>query len=96
MITSLHQRSHLLTVEDGATPPRYVVENYRIAYVSAHGREPAVRYMGNHWYYVNGETVHRLTLLEEIGRLRSMPPKQPFRRTDRNVVQRLIDRLRAL
>lgn len=96
MITSLHQRSHLLAVEDHATPPRYVVENYRIAYVSANGREPAVRYMGNHWYYVNGETVHRLTLMEEISRLRAMPPKQPFRRTDRNIVQRLINRLRAL
>jgi hypothetical protein len=96
MVTSLHQRTHALTMEDHGTPPRYVVENYRIAYVSAHGREPAVRYMGNHWYYVNGETVHRVTLLEEIERLRAMPPKQSFRRTDRSIVQRLIDRLRAL
>lgn len=96
MITSLHQRAHLLAAEDSSTPPRYIVENYRIAYVSAHGREPAVRYMGNHWYYVNGETVHRLTLMEEIGRLRAMPSKQPFRRTERSIVQRLIDRLRSL
>ncbi len=95
MVTLMH-RSHVLSADDSVTPPRYVVENYRIAYVGAHGREPAVRYMGNHWYYVNGETVHRVTLLAEIERLRALPPKQQFRRTDRNIVQRLIDRLRAL
>ncbi len=95
-MATMLQRAHYLAAEDAAIPPRYVVENYRIAYVSANGREPAVRYMGNHWYYVNGETVHRLTLMQEIERLRDMPPKRQFRRTDRSLVQRLIDRLRAL
>jgi hypothetical protein len=96
LMATMTQRSHYLTVEDASIPPRYVVENYRIAYTSAHGREPAVRYMGNHWYYVNGETVHRLTLMDEIERLRAMPPKRQFKHTDRSLVQRLIDRLRAL
>ena len=86
----------MLAVEDPTLPPRYLVEHFRKVYAKAHQREPMVRYMGNHWYYVNGETVHRLTLLEEVERLRAMPPKQPFRRTDRSIVQRLIDRLRAL
>jgi len=85
-----------MVADDPTLPPRYVVENYRRAYSTVNGRDPFVRYMGNHWYYVNGETVHRLTLLEEVERLRAMPPKQPFRRTDRSIVQRLIDRLRAL
>ena len=85
-----------MVVDDPTLPPRYVVENYRRAYAVVNGREPFVRYMGNHWYYVNGETVHRLTLMEEIGRLRAMPSKQPFRRTERSIVQRLIDRLRSL
>lgn len=95
-MATMLQRSHYLTVEEATIPPRYVVEDYRAAYVSANGREPAVRYMGNHWYYVNGETVHRMTLMGEIERLRAMPAKRPFRGADRSLVQRLIDRLRAL
>lgn len=95
-MATMLQRSHYLTAEDATIPPRYVVENYRIAYVGANGREPAVRYMGNHWYYVNGETVHRMTLMNEIERLRAMPAKRQFRGADRSLVQRLIDRLRAL
>ncbi len=58
--------------DDPSLPPRYVVDNYRRAYSLANGRDPSVRYMGNHWYNVNGETVHRTTLTQEIARLRSM------------------------
>lgn len=82
--------------DDPTLPPRYVVDSYRRAYESVHGRQPAVRYMGNHWYSVNGETVHRITLMEEINRLGVLTQKQRTMRTDKNVIQRLIGRLRSL
>lgn len=82
--------------DDPTLPPRYVVDTYRRVYQSAHGREPAVRYMGNHWYSVNGETVHRITLMEEIARLRDLSQKQHLVRPDKSLIQRLISRLRAM
>jgi hypothetical protein len=82
--------------DDPSLPPRYVVDTYRRVYQTAHGREPAVRYMGNHWYSVNGETVHRITLMEEIARLRELSHKQYPVRADKGLVQRLISRLRSL
>jgi len=86
----------MAAVHDPTLPPRYVMENYKQAYYTAHGREPLVRYMGNHWYHVNGETVHRLTLIEEITRLHEMGQAARPSRPDRSVIQRLIDRLRKL
>lgn len=86
-----------MVCDDPTLPPRYVVENFRRAYLVLNGREPAVRYMGNHWYFVNGETVHRATLMEEIARLRNMSQRQNLNRMhDKSVIQRLINRLRAL
>ena len=85
-----------MVADDPTLPPRYVVENYRRAYNMINGREPTVRYMGNHWYNVNGETVHRSTLMEEIARLRNMSQRQTLVRTDKSVIQRLISRLRNL
>jgi hypothetical protein len=86
-----------MVADDPTLPPRYVVENYRRAYTSFNGREPAVRYMGNHWYNVNGETVHRSTLMEEIARLRMMSQRQTIvANKDKGVIQRLIARLRSL
>jgi hypothetical protein len=86
----------MVVVDDPTLPPRYVVDNYRRAYRSVHGREPAVRYMGNHWYFVNGETVHRLTLIDEIARLRDLSQKTHLGRADKSIIQRLINRLRSL
>lgn len=84
-----------MIADDPTLPPRYVCENYRRAYNVVNGREPAVRYMGNHWYNVNGEIVYRSTLMEEIARLRNMAQRQRVPQ-DRNVIQRLIARLRSL
>ena len=85
-----------LVYDDPTLPPRYVVDTYRRAYETVHGREPAVRYMGNHWYSVNGETVHRITLMEEINRLSHLSHKQKLIRADKSIIQRLISRLRSL
>ena len=86
-----------MVVDDPTLPPRYVVENYRRAYMQVNRREPFVRYMGNHWYNVNGETVHRATLMEEIARLRSQSQRRiNVAKADKSVIQRLIARLRSL
>ncbi|MEO8395346.1 MAG: hypothetical protein ABI700_20290 [Chloroflexota bacterium] len=86
-----------MVADDPTLPPRYVVENYRRAYTVINGREPFVRYMGNHWYNVNGETVHRSTLMEEIARLRTLSQRQTIvANTDKGVIHRLIARLRSL
>ncbi len=82
--------------DDPTLPPRYVVDTYRRVYHTAHGREPVVRYMGNHWYSVNGETVHRITLMDEIARLRDLSQKQYLNRPDKSLIQRLIGRLRSM
>jgi hypothetical protein len=85
--------------ETASLPPRFVVDSFREAYLTVHGREPAVRYMGNHWYNVNGETVHRATLMQEIISLReavAQRPPPPPPRSDKNVINRLIARLRGL
>ena len=86
----------LTAVHDPTLPPRYIVESYQRAFRSAHGRDPQVRYMGNHWYHVNGETVHRLTLIEEIGRLEQMERISQPPRMDKSIIQRLIARIRSL
>ncbi|HLU10964.1 MAG TPA: hypothetical protein VK003_14935 [Oceanobacillus sp.] len=88
--------THMVLCDDPTLPPRYVVDTYRRAYEAVHGREPAVRYMGNHWYSVNGETVHRITLMEEIGRLRESSKKPNLMRADKGLIQRLISRLRSI
>ena len=79
-------------------PPRYIVEGYRQAYQRLHNCEPQCRYIGNHWFNVNGETVHRLSLVDEIVRLRSQlrqPPKPAKPGVDKSVIQRLIAKLRS-
>jgi len=83
-------------VEDPSLPPRYLVEHFRKVYEKAHQREPMVRYMGNHWYYVNGETVHRTTLVEEIQRLQHLVQRQNIVKTDQNLLKRLIAKLKSL
>ena len=87
----------MVVVDDPTLPPRYVVENYRRAYSAVNARDPFVRYMGNHWYHVNGETVHRSTLIEEIARLRNQSQRQIIgAKTETSVIKRLIARLRSL
>lgn len=82
--------------DDPTIPPRYVVEDYRKAYARVNRREPQCRYIGNHWYNVNGETVHRAELMGEIARLRDLAQRTTLMTTDRSIISRLISRLRAL
>lgn len=90
----------MIAVDETTTlPPRFVVDSFREAYGRVHGREPSVRYMGNHWYSVNGETVHRATLMQEIMRLREYAAPRPVAappRADKGMINRLISRLRGL
>jgi hypothetical protein len=82
--------------EDLTLSPQIMVESYLRAYKQVHGRTLVVRHQFGEWYYINGETVHRLTLLQEISRLRSLAQKQRLQTTDRSLVQRLITRLRGM
>lgn len=86
----------VIAADDSSLPPRYVVENYRRAYLAVNGREPRVRYMGNHWYSVNGETVHRSTLMEEIERLCSLARARSVESANKGVIHKLIARLKNL
>jgi hypothetical protein len=86
----------MIAVDDPTLPPRYVVDIYRKAYETCYKCEPIIRYIGNHWYSVNGETVHRVTLMEEIARLRAANQKQHLKNSDRGLIQRLIDKLRRM
>ena len=86
----------MMTYDDPTIPPRYIVEGYRKAYSRVHSRDPQCRYIGNHWYNVNGETVHRATLMDEINRLRYLGQRGNGGRADRSAIQRLIDKLRGM
>ena len=87
---------HIALEEDVALAPRHVVEHYRRAYKSVHGREPAVRYAGSYWDFVNNEAVHHAMLIEEIARLRDLAQKQTLINADKGVIHRIIARLRGL
>lgn len=82
--------------DDPTLPPRYVVEDYRKAYKRVNKRDPQCRYIGNHWYNVNGETVHRAELMNEIARLRDLAQRTTLMNTDRSMISRLISRLRSI
>lgn len=83
-------------VDDPTLPPRYVIECYRRVYQQVNGGEPTCAYVGNHWYNINGETVHRSVLMGEIARLRDLTAVRERPSANRGVLRRLIDRLRNL
>ncbi len=87
-----------MTSNQVVSSPRQVVEAFCQAYRVVNGREPSVRYMGNQWYNVNGETVHRAMIIDEIERLRAFTPPPMIKRVpqDRSMIQKLIARLKGL
>lgn len=92
--TLTRSKTHL---QDGATlTPQDVIDHYRRAYQQVHGQQPLVVHMFAEWYQANGETVHRVTLLHEISRLRVLAQEQRLQQMDRNLITRLIGRLRGL
>jgi hypothetical protein len=52
------------------------------------------------WYQINGETVHRITVFQEITRLRTLAAEQRAQQRkppqDRGLITRLIARLRGV
>jgi hypothetical protein len=76
--------------------PLDIAEGYQQIYHAIHGRTPHVLHMGGYWYKVNGEIVHRTTLIQEITRLRELRRQQYKQKLDGNVLSRLIRKLRAV
>jgi hypothetical protein len=74
--------------------PHYIAESYRQAYKLVHGHEPAIRYVGNHWFHVNGETAHRQMVIDEVTRLRELAMHKHIVATEKSIVQKLIAKLR--
>lgn len=73
-----------------------ILEDYARTFKLVHGQYPRVGYLSNQWFRVNGETVHRLTLMNEIERLRHLAQRKHIHSTDKGLVNRLISKLRGL
>ncbi|MCS7072109.1 MAG: hypothetical protein NZM00_11425 [Anaerolinea sp.] len=58
-----------MLADDRTLTPRLILDKFVELYERVYERQPSVRYMGNHWYSVDGETVHRATIFAEIERL---------------------------
>jgi hypothetical protein len=75
-----------------------IVADYGYAYRLVYDRAPAVRYVGNQWYAINGQTVHRSVVLSETERLHDLARKRVRARskTDKGVISRIIAKLRNM
>ncbi|MGQ9909572.1 MAG: hypothetical protein ACUVS2_12120 [Candidatus Flexifilum sp.] len=58
-----------MLADDRTLTPRLILDQFIELHERVYGRQPSVRYMGNHWYSIDGETVHRATIFAEIERL---------------------------
>lgn len=81
---------------DVTLTPHHIVEGYWHVYKLVYGQHPKVRYVGNQWYEVNNELVHRTDLMTETARLHILAREKQRQRTDKSMVSRLIARLRGL
>lgn len=75
--------------------PDAIIEHYSRAFYGVHQQSPDACYLGNGWYQINGEIVHRITLFLEIGRLRELETERK-RVAKSSIVKRLIGKLRGL
>ena len=73
-----------------------IVEDYGCAYRLVYDKTPNVRYIGNQWYAINGQTVHRSVILSETDRLQNLARQRVRRQTDKGVVSRIIAKLRNM
>lgn len=93
----------------GTLPTDEIIEGYGKIFTSVYGQEPRINFLGNQWYQVNGEPVHRTVMLREIERLHDlwthMRETQEIEQTQqamrppsprRNAVQKLIGKLRRM
>jgi hypothetical protein len=86
-----------MSPDDITLTPEWIVNEYEAAYRKVHGYDPRIRHIGGQWYYIGGETVHRVALLTETARLRDIVKQQnPFSSPNRGMISRLIARLRGI
>jgi hypothetical protein len=84
----------------GTLPTDQVLFDYFHAHRLMYGQEPRIHYLGNQWYQLNGEPVHRTVLIREIDRLRGLyeiqqpAPRGRAASYPRSVIQRIINKLR--
>ncbi len=81
---------------DATLTPQIIAAAYERAFREVYGRDPQIRHVGGQWYYINGETVHRFALLNEITRLREQAQQQQRSKADKGMIHRLIARLRGI
>jgi hypothetical protein len=81
-----------MQASDKTLTPQDLVEGYMRSYHALHGRTPRVRHMSGYWYNVNGEIVHRSTLVQEILHLRQTAHQR--KPVERSIVHRIIARLK--
>jgi hypothetical protein len=84
----------MVTQENATLTPQLIADNYCRAFEKVNGRQPQIRHLGGPWYYINGETVHRVAVLAEITRLRDLVRRPNM--GDKGMIQRLIDKLRRI
>lgn len=70
-------------------------EAYLDLYAQVHGQHPSLQYTGNHWYIVNGETIHGSMIERELEHMREQLRRQA-QRSRRSMIQRLIGKLRGV
>lgn len=74
--------------------PQELAEGYIRSYNALHGVVPRIRHMNGPWFMVNGEILHQNTLQEELARLRVLAERR--HPVEKNLIKRLIDRLKSI
>lgn len=82
--------------DDPTLTPQLIINAYHRAFEQVNGRAPNIRHVGGHWYYVNGETLHRVALMGETLRLRQEAKNQRAVNSERSIITRLIAKLRGI
>ncbi len=85
-----------MTAANATLAPHHLLQDYWRAYRLAFGKQPTVRYVGNQWYLLNGELVHRSDIELETTRLNSLARQRHLHNADKGMIQRMIARLRNL
>lgn len=86
-----------MAVDDSTLTPQIIVDSYERVYREVHERDPHIRHIGGQWYYLNGETVHRLALFNEITHLHQVAhQRRQEQLASKSVIQRLILKLRGI
>ena len=76
--------------------PQIISDSFRRAYKDFYGRDVHVIHCAAEWYQVDGEYVHRMTILQSLEHLREMLRARSTRDDKRNAVRRLIAKIRGL